>query len=319
MDLRTRALLFFLGTLLPIFTGVAFAQSPAPASAPADPAALRRELEAAHLEPARAVAVKNLKMNAGLATLRLEEGVLLPASPVGGKTVELVFLGRGRITLDPPDRVESGQLELFTGGTRLDEEFKEAVLVVGLDAAVGAILRKPAAQPDAATLKRAEELYKQWRGKPERKQLNVETGILGDALGDPSYQGYFAAWFKGGGAGDFLYLLEPDSREQVTLGHFVALEATEKQKRKLLRQIEREQRKGRLVGLELDDLGQWDTWLAASLRDKEGKPAPGGAAFEPEKYTLDVTVGEDVRLSGRARLDLKCRVPASCLCACCGT
>ncbi|HEV7516042.1 MAG TPA: M1 family aminopeptidase [Thermoanaerobaculia bacterium] len=252
--------------------------------------------------------MKNLKMNAGLASLRLDEGVLLPASPVGGKTVELVFLGRGRITLEPPDRVEAGQLELFTGGTRLDEVFKEAVLVVALDAAVGAILRKPAAQPEAATLARAAELYKQWRGKPERKQLNVETGILGDALGDPSYQGYFAAWFKGGGAGDFLYLLEPDSREQVTLGHFVPLEATERQKRKLLRQIQREQRKGRLVGLELDDLGQWDTWLAASLRDKEGKPAPGGAAFEPEKYTLDVTVGEDVRLSGRARLDLKSRV-----------
>jgi hypothetical protein len=260
------------------------------------------------LEPARAVTLKNLKMDAGLATLRLD-GVLVPASPVGGKTVEMVFLGRGRITLDPPDRVESGQLELFTGGTRLNEEFKEAVLVVGLDAAAAAMLRKPAAQPDAATLARATELFRQWRGKPERKQLSVDTGILGDALGDPSYQGYFAAWFKGGDLGDVLYLLEPDSREQVTLGHFVPLEATEKQKRKLLRQIQREQQKGRLVGLELDDLGQWDTWLAASLRDKEGRPAPGGAAFEPQKYTLEVTVGEgDVRLSGHARLDLRSRV-----------
>jgi hypothetical protein len=296
--------------LVPLAGGTAWAATPAtPTSTPADPAALRRDIEASHLDPARAVTLKNVKLAAGLATRRLEDGILLPASPVGGKTLELVFLGRGRITLEPPDPVEAGQLELFTGATRLDQEWKEAVLVVGLDAAVTALLRKPAAQPDAETVKRAEELYKRWKTRPERKQLNVETGILGDALGDPSYQGYFAALFRGSDLGDFLYFVEPDSREQVTLGHFVPLEATEKAKRKILRQIQREQRKGRLVGLELDDLGQWDTWLAASLRGKEGKPMLGGAAFEPEKYTLDVTVGEgDVRLSGRARIDLKSRV-----------
>jgi peptidase M1-like protein len=312
MDRRHRSLFPFLGLLLAAaaLSAQTPASPPSPA-APVDPAALRRDIEAAHLEAARAVSLKSVKLAAGLATLRLDEGVLLPASRVGGKTVELVFLGRGRITLEPPDSVESGQLELFTGGSRLDEEFKEAVLVMGLDPAVAALLKKPAAQPDDATVKRAEELYKQWRAKPERKQLNVETGILGDALGDPSYQGYFAAWFRGGDLGDILYLIDPDSREQVTLGHFVPLQATEKEKRKILRQIERAQRKGRLVGLELDDLGQWDTWLAASLRDKEGKPVPGGATFEPEKYTLDVTVGNDVRLSGRARLDLKCRVPGA--------
>ena len=299
MDLRTSFLL--LGSLLSLVPGRLAAQAP-------DPAALRRDIEAAHLDPARAVTLKGVKLAAGLATLLLDDGVLLPASPVGGKTIELVFLGRGRIVLEPPDRVEAGQLELFTGGSRLDEEFKEAVLVVGLDPAVNALLKKPAAQPDAQTVKKAEDFYTQWKAKPERKQLNVETGILGDALGDPTWQGYFAAWFRGGDLGDVLYLIEPDSREQVTLGHFVPLEATEKDKRKLLRVIQREQRKGRLVGLELDDLGQWDTWLAGSLRDKEGKPVPGGSPFEPEKYTLDVTAGEnDVRLTGRARLDLKCR------------
>jgi len=303
MDRRYQFLLLLLSGVIPGSLG---AQAPAPA--PADPAVLRRDIEASHLDPARAVTLKNVKLGAGLATLVLEDGVLVPASPVGGKSIELVFTGRGRIVLEPPDRVESGQLELFTGGSRLDEEFKEAVLVVGLDPAVNALLKKPAAQPDAQTVKKAEDLYKLWKAKPERKQLNVETGILGDALGDPAWQGYFAAWFRGGDLGDVLYLIEPDSREQVTLGHFVPLEATEKDKRKIVRAIQREQRKGRLVGLELDDLGQWDTWLAASLRDKAGKPVPGGAPFEPEKYTLDVTAGEgDVRLSGHARLDLKCR------------
>ena len=81
-----------------------------------DPAALQAEIAASHLEFARAVTLKNLKLNAGLATLHLD-GVLVPASAVGGGTVELVFLGSGRIELEPPDSIEAGQLELFTGGS----------------------------------------------------------------------------------------------------------------------------------------------------------------------------------------------------------
>jgi hypothetical protein len=242
MDRRGSYFLFLLGCLALLAPGRLGAQ--------ADPAVLRRDIEAAHLDPARAVALKNVKLSAGLATLLLEDGVLVPASPVGGKSIELVFTGRGRIVIEPPDRVEAGQLEMFTGGSRLDEELKEAVLVVGLDPEVNDLLKQPAAQPDAQTVKKAEDLYKQWKARPERKQLNVETGILGDALGDPAWQGYFAAWLRGGELGDVLYLIEPDSHEQVTLGHFVPLEATEKDKRKLLRTIQREQRKGRLVGLE---------------------------------------------------------------------
>ncbi len=92
----------------------------------------------------------------------------------------------------------------------------------------------------------------------------------------------------------------------MTLGHFVPLDATEKEKRKLVRELARQQRKGRLVGVELEDLGQWDTWVSTPLRDREGRPAPGAEAFEPERYTLDVTLAEpDLRLSGRARIALR--------------
>ncbi|HSS78219.1 MAG TPA: hypothetical protein VLV54_15925 [Thermoanaerobaculia bacterium] len=139
--------------LLPFaLLGLCASAAPAVSAEIADPAAnpakIVSEIAAAHLEPARAVSLKKLKVNAGLGTLRLDDGVLIPASSVGGKTIEMVFLGSGRIELDPPDAIEAGQLELFTGGARLDQEFQEAVLVVGLDAAATAMLRRPAAQPD---------------------------------------------------------------------------------------------------------------------------------------------------------------------------
>src|SRR5258706_8742887 len=141
-----------------------------------DRAALSTAIAAAHLEPARAVSLKKLKVNAGLGPLRLDDGVLIPASGVGGKTIEMVFLGSGRIDLDPPDAIEAGQLELFTGGARLDQEFQEAVLVVGLDAAGNGMLKRPAAQPDAATPRPGEELYAAWKKKRERKLPGVDRG-----------------------------------------------------------------------------------------------------------------------------------------------
>jgi hypothetical protein len=290
-----------LSCLLPalLAAGAVGAQAP-------DPAALQAAIAGARLDPARAVTLKNVKLGVGLGKLSLDEGVLIPATAVGGKTIEMIFLGKGRIEVEPPDAIEGGQLELFTGGSRLDEEFKEAVLVVGQDAAVSAVLRRPAAAPDAEQTRRAEALYADWRKKGEWKYMSVERGMLLNALRDPVAAGYFAAWFRGGGLGDIFYCVQPGEREQVTVGHFIPIEATDKEKRKLVKQISREQRKGRLLGVEVDDLGQWDTWLSASLRTADGKPAPGAPTYEPKKYTLDVTLEErELRLTGKARIELQ--------------
>jgi hypothetical protein len=296
---RPRRSLVLTCLLILLAAGALRAQAP-------EPAALQAAIAGARLEPARAVALKGVKLAVGLGTLRLDDGVLIPATAVGGRTVELVFLGKGRLEIEPPDAIEGGQLELFTGGSRLDAEFKQAVLVVGQDAAVAAMLRKPAAQPDAGQVRQAETLYADWRKKGEWKYLSAERGILLNALRDPVALGYFAAWFRGGELGDISYCVDPGVREQVTLGHYVPLEATEREKRKILKAITREQRKGRMVGVELDDLGQWDTWLSSSLRTAAGKPALGAPTFEPKKYTLDVTLEErELRLAGKARIELQ--------------
>ena len=293
--------LLVLAALLPV---------PGLAQEVSDPIALRREIDALRLDSGRAVTLDKVKLSAGLAQLELD-GLLFPTSPVGGRVVEMVFLGNGRIILEPPDAIEAGQLDLFTGQSRLDAEFAEAVLVLGLDAAADALLRKTPAQPDLVSLARAEVLHDEWRRRREREVLGVERSLLADALRDPSAEGYFAAWFRGAEPGDFVYVVEPASREQVTLGRFTPLDTTEKEKRRIFKEISREQRKGRLIGLELDDLGTWDTWLSASLRDSEGRPRPGSPAFEPSKYTLDVTVDEKLRLDGRARIDLETVIPGS--------
>ncbi len=290
-----------------LFVGVASLSAQHPAAA--DPKALLAEIDAATVQPDKAVALKRVKLAAGPATLTLE-GKLIPVSPAGGEVRELVFFGQGSISLAAPNEIEAGQLELFTGAADLEESFDQAILVFGQTRAVEALLKRPAAALDGDEVRRAGELYQAWQKGPERELLDIRGALWSDALGDAPYQNLFAGRFHGAERGQFLYVVDPQADEQVTLGQFVPIEATEKEKRKILRQIAREQRRGRLIGIELEDLGQWDTWVSTSLRTKEGKPAPGAAPFEPVHYALDVTVDDDVeKIKAVATIDLRPIVP----------
>ncbi len=272
------------------------------APAAADPAALLKEIQAARLEPERAVRADGLSLNlgTGTASFKIRRGVIFPATPVGGRAVEMVFLGEAALVLDPEDPIEAGQLELFTGAPELTEEITGAVIVVTLDAAADALAGRATAGAAPAEQERARRLFKRWKDRPERRLLGIETAILRDALGDPIYQGFFAGWFRGETLGEFLYLFEPDAQEQVSLGQFKTIEASDREKRKLTRQLHRQQRKGRLIGLDLEDLGQWDTWLSAPLI------SDGKSAFEPNHYQLEATLsGPRLELHGRARIHLE--------------
>ncbi len=273
--------------------------------AAADPAGLLEEIRAARLETDKAIQADGLALNTGLAKFRIHEGVIFPATPIGGRVVEMVFAGRATLELDPEDPIEAGQLELFTGAGQLREEVTEAAIVIALDDAADALASRRAAVVSRAEQEKAQQLFARWQERPERRLLGIETAVLRDALDDPAYQGFFAGWFRGSALGELLYLFEPDASEQVSLGQFVAFDATAKQKRKLARRLHREQRKGRLIGLEIDDLGRWDTWLSAPVM-KAGQPVPGSQAFEPTHYQLEATLsGSKLELRGQARIRLE--------------
>jgi hypothetical protein len=278
-----------------------------------DPVTVERQLAESRLDPARAVGVTGLNIDFGRAVLRVADGVMVPATPVAGRVVEMVFLGRGTLSMPAPDEVEAGQLELFTGTAALSEPVAEAVLVVARDAAMEAVLGRPGTPRLApADVTRAEELFATWKGRPERRILGVDAALLLDALGEPAYASFFAGWFVSDRLGDFYYLVDPEDPEQVTLGQFVPLQTSGRERRRLVRELAREQRRGRLIGLSVADLGQWDTWASAPLLGSGGEPAPGGHAFEPEHYRLEVTLADrSLELSGRATITLRPVIPGS--------
>jgi hypothetical protein len=154
------------------------------ASSAQDPEAIRRAIDETRLEPGRAVTVDGLEIVAAMATFRIEEGTLFLATPVGDRVAEMVFVGTARLVLEPPDDIEAGQLELHTGGFRLDEPVTEAALVIALDAAADAVCaRPPAADIDPENQIRAQEIFERWRSRPERRFLGVETAIVSSRNG----------------------------------------------------------------------------------------------------------------------------------------
>ncbi|MCB1035293.1 MAG: hypothetical protein KDD47_15810, partial [Acidobacteria bacterium] len=272
-----------------------------------DPEELLQGIRSRQLDLAAAVSVNKLKLNTGMADLQLENGVLVPVRAPGQRPVELVFVGEGRLELEPPDEVEAGQLDLFTGEDHLAESFNEGIFVVARDEAADALLKNPPdGSLDEETARRVQALYEGWRSGPERRFLNVEGSLLGDALEDPYAEGYFVCWAKGEELGDFLYVVEPSAREQVTLGQFVRLDATEREKRKIRKSLHREQRQGRFIGVDVEDLGEWKTWVSTSQRSATGEVRRGLPAFEPTRYELDVTlVKGDLEIQGTARIHLR--------------
>jgi len=271
------------------------------------PAEAWDRIRSTSLAPERAVRVRNLAIDMDLAVLHLDEGVLLPARETAGRTTELVFIGEGRFEMAPTDDLERAQLELFTDRSELDVAVSQAVLALGNETVVETLLDREvvdALDPDVAA--RAEEAFGAWVRGAERRGFGADAAILQSVLGDPLYRHFFVAWCRSEELGDFYYTLDPAEAEQITLGRFVPIEVDDLDEYRIRKQIRKAQRKGRVRQLRFEDLGDWDTWVSAPLRDVTGKPAPGAAGFESERYALDVTIDpRDESLEGEARIDVR--------------
>lgn len=250
------------------------------------------EIQASRLDTDGAVELASLTLDLGGASFRVEKGRFFPVrqSSPDGRIQEMVFVGQGRLRFEPPDDIEAGQLELFTDAPDLDQEVTEAVFAFGNPAPTRAIFSRAGVTPEAGEAEAARQLWEAWKASSERRLLGVEPSLLQAALGDALQRGFVTARLKTAHLGNLLYVVDQAAQEQVTLGQFVPLDLTEKEQRKARKAIHRQQRQGRLIGLELEDLGAWDTWLSASLTNSAGESVPGLGAFDPERYVLDVSL-----------------------------
>jgi len=266
----------------------------------ADPATVTREIREIGINPESAVTIEGFRLKAGLARVILNDGILVPSTPVAGRPVEFVFLGDGRIELEAPDEIEADQLELFTGSSSFVESFERAVFVIAADAASDAAGRATP-KSDASRIDEAIVLFDSWRKSAERKLLDVEARVFADGVGDRLAAGFFCGYFEGLNVGHFLLVVDPVAQEQVTLGQFIQLDLSRREEKRIRRTIKDAQRKGKLIGLEVADLGTWDTWVSSSLQGGDGQATPGARGFEPSHYDIDAKlIGKELEIEATA-------------------
>ncbi len=290
----------------PVF-GQASAADPSVGSGSTGPeiqAALLEEIRFPDLDIAATVRVEGVRLVQGPAEIHLEKGHLVPGGPIDGAPREWAFVGEGRFHLDPPDPIEAGQLELFTGKPVVDVAFEAAVLVVGDPRVLPlSVTASEVADPDTEDVS---TLWNDYREAPPRDTLNVEAALLRAARGESDSLDFFAAWIaKPEWGDDFWFSIDPRAREQLTLGRFEATQLDRGELRAIRRVIRREQRQGRLTGFALDDLGTWETWISTSLAGPSGAPQPGPEGARVTHYDLDLKISpKTLTVSGSATLVL---------------
>lgn len=253
-----------------------------------------------------AVELNDVDLALGSATFHAQRGLLFPATAIDGRSAEFVFIGQATFHLEAPDGIEAGQLELFTGERVLAAPVEEAVFVLSDPLLVDRLLQLPAPRELRGELtERAEGIRRAWLDDADRRMSGIESSIFKLLVGDAAFQRYFAVWCRSFELGTFVFQMDPDEQEQLTLASFKRLELTHWQQMRMKHELRVQQRKGRWLDVRLQDLGSWDLWLSDVWRPEQGESPPGTAGFETEHYTLDVKLRRrSLLLEGRAQLDL---------------
>ncbi|MCI0658720.1 MAG: hypothetical protein L0170_16835, partial [Acidobacteria bacterium] len=266
---------------------------------------LKQQIQNSSLDLSHAVELRNLTIELGGGVFDVDQGVLVPGSPISGRVMEAVFVGKALFHLAPPDEVEAQQLELFTQQATLEAGIEEAVFVVGNASIMDRLLQRSPATLDSASQARVRELFDGWVRGPERRVFGADAAIWRAVSADPLYQEHFASEFHSVDLGKFCLVLDPSESEQLMVGRFVPLELDDREKRLSQRSLRMAQKSGRALLWRLEDYGDWDTWMRMSLRDEGGQATPGSTNFEPKHYDLEVRLDpKALTMEGKATLQL---------------
>ena len=281
----------FWSSLLGAAIGLSCGGAAVAQAASSNPNVVLSEMQAAKPDLASARRAAGLTIPVAMGSLTLEEGVVVPATPVAGAPRAFVFVGKGRFKFTPPDAVERQQLELFAGGETLDEPVTSAVIETAGTEIPAALSALPAAAIDAARTKEVRTVYAAWNDGLDRKHLGVETLMLGALFEPQAPLATTVLAMHGATLGDFHLRIDPTAREQVSLGQWVQTKRDEASLREIKDYYAQERRLDRLPDhVAVDFAGADDVWVSASLRGPDGKDAAGLRGFAVKRCALDATL-----------------------------
>ncbi len=163
----------------------------------------------------RSARVENISIAREAARFDLQEGELYLLTPVLGKTIGAVFLGKGIASITPPTQIEQEQLYRFYKSTTLEKEFTMLFLLFA-DATLTELQKKltfTEGEPNKTARDHLEYCLK-YLGN--RKGNYFSTGAINAILANEP-NGFFYAHFSKKKKDPFCFRIDPDAVEEVRL------------------------------------------------------------------------------------------------------
>jgi peptidase M1-like protein len=265
------------------------AQSSAPqttkVSGSGEARALYDQLNALQVDPAQVYPVHDLTLSRDVITISLADGTIGFLQALDGRVSGAVFNGHGHVVALPRDAGERRSLAQFIGVPILDQPFDKAYLRF-TDATAAELRRQIELNGDAAVQNAAfvENWNKIVPGLAPSQSLRTMTDWLSS---DPLP--YFYALMEGDRFGSFDVLFDPRREEQISFGQPHVLNGQ----------------------------SEYDVWssfrsreVEASSRADAGANASASASpidtFVPVSYTVDSSIADDLSMSGKTSMRLKC-------------
>jgi Peptidase family M1 domain len=222
--------------------------------------------------------VRNLTLRRDAIEFHLEDGDLFLGTPVAGRTIAAVFVGRGAVSFGAPLPIERRELRRVLGDSTLNARIS-AVAFVFTDSTLGELQRQasfgvPPGAPSPGLLGDAIDrlvVNGRWLLEP-----TLMAGLLNGET-----NGYFYARVKREHGEDLTLIVDPAETEAI--------------------ELLRDGREGEKVQL-ISEFGS-----AQDLADSAAARAPDRAPFELGSYVIDATIAKGLDFSASATVRLTAR------------
>ncbi len=162
----------------------------------------------------RVAPVKNLTLRRDVITFHLEDGNLFLATPVAGRTIGAVFVGRGSVSVTPPLAIERVELKRLLEDSSVDARIS-AVAFVFTDSTLDEVERQLTfgAQP---TVRQGSGVLHDALDHLVDGHRVVQPTLMA-ALLNGDTDGFFYAHVKREAGEDLMFMVDPADEEPVTL------------------------------------------------------------------------------------------------------
>lgn len=232
--------------------------------------------------------MRDLQISRDEARFFLNDGLLIFLKPIDGHRIGAVFSsdiegGDAEFLLIPYGRAERMSLAKFTKSPTLEERFSAAVLLATDGELERLLERLRAGEGGRPAMEEGHLLASRWNSVLRSLSNSFEIRLINDLLaGRTGPSGFFFAAIAGQALGNFDFIFDPRSRNQITLGQLTS-------------------RDGRAYY----DL--WTYFASRSFRSGQRNVPPRDLAME--SYKIDTEVRPDLRVEVVTRM--KASVPAT--------